>query len=223
MSKKKVPLNKASAKLASPGKSHNGQQLVATTEQQVAAIQQCADYPNQPTVQAVTKTLQDDAAALDKTVGQLSTQRSTLVSLEATRDTQIVTVWRDRRKVEAAITVVCKGSTDAIKAWGCLVQSKTLAAASTEAPIDLTAKPSKTTPGTVVAKCRAVSGAMIYLFQITSDPSAAPGSGQPVMSSKSTYTLSGQTVGHTLYVRVAVIRRNGGQSQWSDVVQVTVR
>jgi hypothetical protein len=223
MSKKKVPLATATGKLQSPGKSHNGQQLVAITEQQVAAIEACADYPNQPAVQVATKALQDDTTALDTTLAQIARLRSSLVTLEATRDAQIATVWRDRRSVQSTITVVCKGSGAAIKAWGCTVQAKTIAAPSTEAPTNLTAKPSKTTPGTIVARCRGVPSVMAYLFQINTDPTALPGAGQPVMSSKATYTLAGQPIGHTLYVRAAVIRRNGGQSQWSDAVQVTVR
>jgi hypothetical protein len=223
MTTKKVPSKSASGKLQSPAKVNNGGELVAITEQQIAAIQACSDYPNQPTVQAATKALLDDTTALDKTLAQIAAARAALVTLEATRDSQIVTVWRDRRTVAATITVVCKGNTEAIKAWGCVVSSKTVTPASAEAPTNLTVKPSKTTPGSIVARCRAVSGAMAYLFQITSDPAALPGAGQPAMSSKATYALANQTVGHVLYVRVAVVRRNGGQSQWSDAVQVTVR
>jgi hypothetical protein len=223
MSKKKIPLKVASGKLQSPAKIRNGQDLVAITEAQIATIQQCADYPNQPAVQAATKTLQDDTALLDKTLGQIANTRSSITNLEATRDTQIVTVSRDRRHVEATITVVCNGNTNAIKAWGCLVQAKSVATASTDAPTDLTAKPSKTTPGTVIVQCRAVPGVMAYLFQINADQAAPPGAAPPVMSSKARYQLAGQPIGHTLYVRAAVVRRNGGLSQWSDVVQVTVR
>ena len=47
--------------------------------------------------------------------------------------------------------------------------------------------------------------------------------GPPIIATTAKYELTGQLPGHALYFRVAVVRRRGGQSLWSDPVQVTVR
>ena len=222
MAKKKVPQKAASAKLTGPGNRRNGEQLVSITSQQVSAVQQCADYPNQPTVQAAATALQADVGSLDKTLTTIANMRAALSTLEITRDQQILAVWQHRRTLESIITVVCKGITDAIKAWGCIVQARIVPAASTDAPAKVTAKVGAT-PGSVVVRCGVVSNAASYLFLMSSDPTAPVGVGQPVILSKTRYDLSGQQVGHVLYFRAACVRRNGGMSQWSDAVQVTVR
>lgn len=197
--------------------------LCTAIDHQVGAIEQCADYKNQPTVQAATTLLATDNTGLTGTVAQIANLRAQLIALEATRDQQVTKVMHDRRNAEAAITVVCGGNIEQIKAYGCTPSARTLLSPSTLAPEGLTAKPSQQTAGTLTVKVRAVAGATTYLFQVATDPTTAAGAGTPIISPKASVVLTGQPVGHTLYLRAAVVRRSGGQSAWTDVVQVTVR
>jgi hypothetical protein len=222
VSKKKATVPSAVAKLAPVTSPRIGHLLVALTNEQLGKIQQAPDWANQPPIQTLVKSLLGETAGLDQTLTALANARALVTSLETTRDTQIVTILRDRRNLEGAITTVCKGDPSAVKAWGCQLKAKTLASASTEAPVGLKAKASKSVAGTVTVRCTAIHGA-VYLW-VMSDSAAAPAAGvQPVITTKARLDVSGQQVGHTLYFRVAVIRRNGGQSLWSDPVQVVVR
>lgn len=220
-STKKTPAV-AMAKFATAPANHTPAALVTAIQHQIGAIEQCADYAKQPTVQAATTLLSTDSTTLGATISQIVNLRAQLTALEAARAGQMTKVNLDRKNAEAAITIACGGDPNLIKGYGCVAQSRTVTPASTAAPLGLTAKPSVTTPGTVTLKCKAVSGAT-YLFQVATDPTTAAGAGTPLISSKSTLTLTGQPIGHVLYVRAAVVRRNGGESLWTDAIQVTVR
>jgi hypothetical protein len=218
---KKVAVPSAVARLAPVATPRNGHLLVALTNEQLGKIQQAPDWANQSSIQTLVKSLFGETAGLDQTLTALANARALVTSLETTRDGQIGTILRDRRNLEGALTTVCKGDSTAVKAWGCQLKTKTVAAASNEAPLGLRVKGSKSVSGTVTARCTAVRGS-VYLW-LMSDSAAAPAAGaQPVITTKARLDVSGQQVGHTLYFRVAVIRRNGGQSLWSDPVQIVV-
>ncbi len=69
----------------------------------------------------------------------------------------------------------------------------------------------------------AVPGAGSHVFVFTTDPSALPSVGTTVVSTKAKSTVTGQPLGHVLIVRGAAVRKVGGQSLWSEPVQVLVR
>jgi hypothetical protein len=223
MARNKKVVAGAGAKFQGPGKDANGGTLVAATRTELAAVQACPDYANQPALAGEVELVLADNAALELTVDEIASLRTRLTALEATRDGQMNKVWRGRRNLEGKLTCICAGDVEAIKAWGCVPRTRSVRAPSTDPPVGLTAKPSKTTPGTFVAQCRAIPGAGSYLFEVTSDPTTLPGSGRVVVSTRASQVFAGQPLGHSVYLRVAALRRSGGQSEWSEAVQITVR
>jgi hypothetical protein len=65
--KKNVSTAAVTARLAAPPK-NDGESLVTTTNQQLNAVMACPDYPNQPTVQNIAKSLQTNTNDLDTTL-----------------------------------------------------------------------------------------------------------------------------------------------------------
>jgi hypothetical protein len=209
------------ARLPLPAKK-DAESLVALTNQQIAAVMACADYPNQTAVQAVVKELQADNNSLDATVSDLGKARSAVSPLEAKRNVLMATVRRGRHNLAGALTAVSAGVPAAIKAWGATPGSNvTPTPTSTTAPTDLTATANKKTPGTVDGKCARVPGSAAYLWSLSSDPSTPVAN--PIMTTRLRVSIPGQVVGHVMYLRVSVLRRHGGQSAWSEAVQITVR
>jgi len=216
--------HKAVVQLDAPLHRRSAEELVQINHQQLDRIKLAADYPNQPGVQAAVTALSTSTDTLEKRLSAIETKRSELATLLQQRDVDCGAVTRDRDALRSLISVLCKGSADAIRAWNCFVLTKQTGPMSEQAPQHLTLKNSPTTPGTLTAKCKAVQAGGAYLFAFTSDPNAAPGSGQIVSSTGSKCEISGQLVGHILYARVAVTRRGGGaQSAWSDPAQILVR
>ena len=225
MSKKKAApaAHKAVAQLDSPLHRHSGEELVQVNRQQMDRIKLAVDYPTTPAVQTAVGNLSTSTDALEKTMSALEQKKAEVATMTQTRDTQTGDVMRDRDALRVSVNVAAKGSPDAIKAWNCFVAAKQPAPATTEPPELLTVKNSPTTPGNVLARCKAVKGAGSYLFVFTTDPNALPGVGQTVSSTKARCEVTGQTTGHVLYARVAVTRKGGGLSGWSAPSQILVR
>jgi hypothetical protein len=221
MSNKNVSTATVAARLPLPEK-RDAESLVTLTNQQIAAVMACTDYPNQPTVQAVIKSLQTDNNSLDATVGDLGKARSAVPPLEAKRNVLMATVRRGRHSLAGALTTVCAGVPATIKAWGATPgPAATPTPTSTVAPTDLTATPNKKASGTVDGKCTRVLGAAAYFWSLSSDPTTPVPN--PIMTTRLRVSIPGQVVGHVMYLRVSVLRRHGGQSAWSEAVQITVR
>jgi len=222
--KKKVTPSIATAKLDKPLHKRSGEELVTVTKSQVQSIQGSPGYPNQPAVQTAATTLLASNDAYEKTLAAIAQKKAEIDVLVGSRDTQRAIVLRDRSYLEAAVTAAAKGVPEAVQALNCIVSTRTTTVQPTsEAPTHLVLKNSLTTPGTLSAKCKAIRGAASYVFAITTDPNALPGAGTTVMSSRSTCEIAGQALGHVLYVRVAAVRKVGGQSAWSDPAQFLVR
>jgi hypothetical protein len=216
----KTTVPSAVAKLAPVG-SKQPQMLVSSTEEQASKIQQAPAWASQPAVQAIVKVTLTDTTGLDATLKSLANARALVVQLEGTRDAQVATILRDRRNLEGAITTAAAGDPAQVAAWGCQVVTKAVVPATNAAPVNVTAKPSKHVLGAVTARCKAVRGAS-YLWIMGVDATPAL-TAQPTVTQVATLTVTGQPLGHTLYFRVAVIRRSGGQSLWSDAAEVVVR
>lgn len=219
----KIPAHKAVVQLDTPVHRHSGEELVQSNRQQMDRIKIAVDYPNQPPVQAAVTALSTSTDRLEKRLSAIEAKRAELATLLQERHVDYADVGRDRDALRSTISVVAKGSADAIKAWNCFVAAKQQAPVSEQAPQNLHMKNSTTTPGTVTAKCKAIKGAGSYLFCFTTDPNAGPGVGQLVSSTRSQYEIVGQPLGHVLFARVAVTRKGVGQSVWSDPVQLLVR
>ena len=65
--------------------------------------------------------------------------------------------------------------------------------------------------------------AALYLWLLLADPNPPGPGAQPVITTRSRNAFTDQVAGHVLYVRVAVVRANGGVSRWSEAAQVTAR
>jgi hypothetical protein len=89
-------------------------------------------------------------------------------------------------------------------------------------PPDALAKTTRTA-GSVLAKCKAERRAIGYLFQHGSDPTNPDAWPQADLVSTSRHTVADLPLGQKVYFRIAVVRRRGGQGQWSGVMEVTVR
>ena len=221
--KKKSPIARAKASLLRPAHASSGEELVVVTRQQVDGIQHAADYPNHPPVQAAATAVLATANSLDSTLLAITNKKGELETLMRGRDTILGTLTLQRSDLQNAVTTASKGSPDAVTAWSCHVQTRAVPQPTNEAPQHLVLKNDRTTPGTLLARCKAVKGAASYVFVFTTDPSAPLGTGTSVPSSKAHCVTSGQPLGHVLYARVAVIRTAGGQSAWSEPIQILVR
>ncbi len=197
-------------------------ELATTVIEQVTGIQQAPDYPNQPAVQtAATATL----AAAQLVVGTdtaLDNNALQRVNLESTQATQVSALKLAHDSLRTAMNTASKGNATAAKAWTGKIQSRTVTDASTAAPTDPTATATKT-GGMVRGKCKAEKGVTCYLFQHGPTPTAPDSWPPPVISSKCTWDLPGQPLGSLVYMRIAVVRKNGGQGAWSNVLEVTVK
>ena len=152
-SKKKNPVpNKAVAKLDTPNQKKNGEELVTVTRQQVDAIKLAAPYAASAPVQAAVATLTTSTDAFEKTLSAIVTKKAELAVLVGTRDVELATVHRDRSTLGVAITANAQGSADAIKAWNCIVSTKTVTAPTTEAPMHLVLKNDPATPGAILGR-----------------------------------------------------------------------
>ena len=221
-SKKKVSTATVTARFPAPAKD-DPESLFALTQQQVAGVMACPDFANQAAVQAITKALQADTTELGTLIGGVASAKAAVPVAEAKRDAQVAVVRRGRHNLSGALTAICGGVPATIQSWGATPAGGVPTPASAAAPTELTATPSKTVPGTVRGKCLKVPGAASYLWALTTDPNVAPTTVQPVVTPGSRVSIPGQPVGHVMYLRVAVVRRRGGQSAFSEAVQITVR
>lgn len=221
--KKKLPSTNARAKLEGPLHRNNPEELVTRTRQ-VTSIQQSTNYSTQPGVQAASTTLLASTDAYEKTLFEIAKKKAELDALTPVRDTQRGAVLRDRAYLESSVTTAARGVADAVKALNCAVSTRTTTVqTSNEAPAHLVLKNSLTTPGMITARCKAVRGGASYVFAFTTDPNTPPGAGTSIASTKAKCEIAGQALGHVIYVRVAVVRKVGGQSAWSEPTQILVR
>jgi hypothetical protein len=204
------------------GAAHQYGVMVNACKQQVATIQKCADYPTEPEVQTRALATLAGADALAQTVVDLGAARLLVSTLEGQREQQAVALRSHHAALVGTLNVACKGKVANIKAWGGDVASRTVLPASTDPPINPGVTTTATT-GSVLAKCRADRGAIGYLFQHGGDPANPDAWPKAELVATSKLTVTGLPVGQKVYFRIAVVRRRGGQGQWSGVMEVTVR
>jgi hypothetical protein len=219
MSNRKADNSRLTLPLGAP---YQHEAMITACKQQVATIQKCADYPNQPEVQARAAATLTDAAGLGQTLIDLGAAKLVVATLEGRRDQQVVSLRNNHAALVGTLNVASMGKVANIKAWGGTVASRTVLPMSTDAPTHALVKTTATT-GSVVAKCKAERGAIGYQFQHGSDPANPDAWPKADLVSASRLTVTGLPVGQKVYFRIAVVRRKGGQGQWSGVIEVTVR
>jgi hypothetical protein len=204
------------------GASYQHEVMVTTCKQQVATVQKCTDYANQQDVQSCAQATLSEANGLGQTLVDLGTAKLVVATLEGQRDQQTVSLRSKHAALVGALNVASKGKVEKIKAWGGTVASRTVLPMSTDPPAKPLVKTTATL-GSVMAQCKAERGAIGYMFQHGSDPANPDAWPKPDLVATSRITVAGLTIGQKVYFRIAVVRRNGGQGQWSGVIEVTVR
>lgn len=211
------------ARFTMPVSSWIAEEAAATqVKQYVASVQACDDYAKQAEVQARAQSTLGSADAVLTTAADLGAARALVAKLEAQQAQQMVTLKACHDALEASVNVVCKGQVAIIQAYGGTPASRTPIAASTDAPSGTSLR-STATPGGIALKCKAVRGALGYLFQLGTDPKDPEAWPKPELSSGSRHVFAGLTLGQKVYGRIAVVRRRGGQGQWSGLMEITVR
>ena len=211
--------NTARAKLPL-GKSKKPEAVTAACKAHVAAVQQCSDYPNEPAVQTAAVTVENAANTVNTTVGQMGNLRAQLAGLRGKRSTQMGALVRAHAGLEAAIDVASDGQKQAITNWGAVVATQTEYPDTTDAPVNLSAK---RVNGLVTAKVKSDLSALVYVFQMGTDPAHPETWPPPEYESGSKHVFPSGPPGPSTYVRAAVIRRGTGQGQWSGVVECLVK
>jgi hypothetical protein len=206
--------------------SANAKTLISTCTSQSGVIKQCPAYSTTTAVQGAVGDMDTAVTALQGTVAKVDQARALLLTLETTRDAQVVTVRLKHDGVETALNTASNGDPDAAQAWVGKTKSRAApvpVSTSTNPPENPALQNVKSQHGAVKASCTAETGAVCYLFQQGADP-AQPGNWPaPTMTSGSTFTLRNQPIGQLVYLRIAVVRRGSVQGQWSPVLQITVR
>jgi hypothetical protein len=189
---------------------------------QIGAIQKGADYPQAPDVKAKTDewgAVIDGWEANGKQIAALSLQ---LAALKANEPVFARRWDTKKRAVFSAITDYADGSIDKVHGFGCAVQGhEPLPPAGV--PQHLRDKHSKV-HGTAIAEWDTVHGRHDFMVQHATDQHDAATFAEPVVSSKSTFKLPGQTRGATIYFRVQALdpKLPGGKTDWTPWVPVIV-
>jgi hypothetical protein len=191
-------------------------------DQQVATIEANPDLANHADVQAAVAGVKAQNAKVNKVVTDLGTAHAAVSTLETQRGQESLMLRLLHTNLEALLNITSAGNKQAALAWGGKIVSRTTLPASTDAPIDASAA-TGTTPGTVLAKCKAERGVICYLVQVGTDPANPQAWPAPTIAGGARHILSGLTTGQKVYVRMAIVRRGGVQGQWSGVLEAIVR
>jgi hypothetical protein len=196
--------------------------MVATCDKQVAAIKACSDFAGQTDVQTTITNLTVRVDDLRTTLVGIGKAKALLDSLETQAQQQALSLLRSHAVVESTINDVCHGDAALIAKWGGTVATQKAAEPSKDAPANVRAK-ATTESGKVACRCEVDDRALVYLFQMGTDPTNPDTWAAPAMSSGARHTAAGLAIGTKVYFRVAIVRRGTGQGVWSDIVGVTVR
>jgi hypothetical protein len=196
--------------------------VVAKVKQQVANVQKCDDFANQPDIQSRVKLVSLSADDISTTLVDLAAAKQLVAKLEGQRDQQLVVLQANHDALESSVNVACKGQIAMIKAYGGTPAGRNTPAPSTDPPMktEIAVAP---TPGCIAAKCKADRDAHGYLFQIGTDPNTPDAWPNPAFSGGARHVFTDLPVGQKVYVRIAIQRRHGGLSQWSGLLEITVR
>jgi hypothetical protein len=201
--------------------------VVATCTSQSSVIKQCPLYASTPAVQAAVADMDTAVAALQGTVTKEDQLRAERGTLEGTRITQVASVRLKHDALQAALNTASNNDPQTAQAWVGKVKSRskrvTAASTITTPPEGTALRSIKRTPGAVEASCTAEAGAVCYLFQQGTDPQHPETWPAPVMVNGRTHKFENLPIGQVLCVRIAIVRRGSVQSQWSPILQITVR
>jgi hypothetical protein len=201
-------------------------EAVVTCNDQSTLLKLCPLYGKTKSVQDAVVEMDAAAAVLDTTVKRLDVLHAEISTLESTRDGQLVTLRLKHDGVTGAIDSANADDPTTANQW--TGRTKTRAprrppSASTDPPLNAHFNNIKSRPGGVKASCDRDPDALCYLYQYGTDPKNPDGWAGPSTRTGNTFSLYDQPIGLKLYVRIAIVRRGSGQSQWSALQEVIVR
>lgn len=206
--------------------SENAKQLCTTCTSQSSTIKQCSDYSNATAVQTTVTAMDAAVAQLQTTDGKIDNLEAQILALKKTRVSQMATVHLTHANVEAAINARSNGDPQAAQQWTGKLKTRAkpvAVTADTTPPTGATLRTVQRTHGMVKGRCNPEPSAEGYLFQTGGDPLHPETWPPPFFAHGHTFSLRNQTVGQTVYMRMAVVRRGSVQSGWTQVLQVVVR
>jgi hypothetical protein len=198
-------------------------EMVVTAKTQVAAAQKNPAIGSKPAISASVDQVQADAVDLETKLAAWRNALKLAKALEGDVAESALTLVRDHGALEAILNQDCAGDEQAMLKWGAKKTTRTPATPTTAAPTNVRAGASKKDQGAVVARCKAESNVICYLFQMGSDPTSPQSWPAPEIEGAASHEVSGLTSGQKVYFRVAIVRRGTGQGLWSDIVGVTVK
>ena len=187
---------------------------------QIGAIQKSTDYGQAADVKAKTDewaSVIDGWEANGKQIAALELQ------LDALKANEPVFARRwdtKKRAVFSAVTDYADGSMDTVHGFGCAVLGHEPVPPA-GVPKNLRDRHSKV-HGTAIADWDTVNGKYGFMVQHATDPNNPATHAEPVMSTKSSFKLSGQARGATTYFRVLALdpKLPGGKTDWTPWVPV---
>jgi hypothetical protein len=219
-----TPIDVSKVNLPLPA-SINGKQVVTTCTAQSALIKQCPAYTTTPTVQAAVTDMDTAVAALQTTDGKIDNLDAELRTLKTTRVQQIGVVRLKHDNVETALNTASNGDPVAAQAWTGKTKVRAKPAPVTQnvaPPTGASLRALKKTHGAVIARCDPEPGADGYMFQTGGDPNHPETWTATSYSKGHTFKLKNQTIGQTVNMRIAIVRRGSVTSQWTQVLSVVV-
>jgi hypothetical protein len=203
-----------------------GETIVNTCTSQSAVLKDSPRYPNAPAVQAVVTDMDTAVADLQGDLTKIAKLHAELAVTEKSRDEKMLTVRIKHDAVETALNTDANGDPEAAKKWvgKTRERAKPVAISTTTTPPESPAlRNIRRRPGAVEASCTPEPGATCYMFQTGTDPLHPETWPAPAMVPGHTYKMENLPLGQVFCCRIAVVRRGSVQSQWSPVLQITVR
>jgi hypothetical protein len=200
--------------------------VVTTCTSQSAVLKDSPRYPNAPTVQTAVADMDTAVTDLQGDLTKIAKLHAELAVAEKSRDEKTLTVRIKHAAVATAVTTDANGDPEAAKKWVGKVKDRAKPVpitTTTTSPENPALRNIKRRPGAVEASCTPEPGATCYMFQMGTDPLHPETWPSPVTVTGHTHKLENQPMGQVLCCRIAVVRRGGVQSQWSPVMQITVR
>ena len=202
--------------------------LTTPAERVFAANTHIAAFKNSPgwaeavEVQAATATWSTETDNLDASHNSIAELESRLAAAR-TNHLAVLRRWEVRRRGALnAVNAYCDGSKDRVQGFGLGVLTRT-APSETTVPEGLRGRRSKVIGvATVVWTTR--RGNHGFMVQHATDPTDAATFSAPIMSSRGTFELTGQTPGATIHVRVLALDPSlpTGQTEYTPWVAVRV-
>jgi hypothetical protein len=203
----------------------NGKGVVTTCTAQSSLIKQCPAYASTPAVQAAVTDMDSAVSALNTTEGKIDNLDAEIRTLKTTRVQQIGTVRLKHDNVATTLNTASNGDPVAAQAWTGKTKARAKPAPVTQdvtPPAGASLRSLKKGHGVVLARCNPEPSAEGYLYQTGGDPNHPETWAGPSFSKSHTFKLRNLTIGQTVNMRIAVVRRGSVQSQYTQVLQVVV-